>query len=223
MNDKPRFDAWRVFRILSELVDGFEKMANIGPSVSMFGSTRVKTDSPVYQLAVEVAKKISAKGFAIITGGGPGTMEAANKGAQEAKGISCGLSITLPFEPGSNPYIDRKYNLEFRYFFVRKVMFVRYAQAFVVLPGGFGTFDELFEALTLIQTKKIKPFPIFLMGISYWQGLVDWLKNTMLKEGYISQCDLDLIILTDDPDFVANKIEEHYRTVGPQPTFELDA
>ncbi len=203
-------DSWRVFRILSEFVDGFEQMTDIGPSVSIFGSARTAPGTPHYELAVSVAKKVTAKGFAIITGGGPGIMEAANKGAKDAHGKSCGLSIDLPFEVKSNSFIDEKYDLNFRYFFVRKVMFVRYAQAFVVLPGGFGTLDELFEALTLIQTKKIKEFPIFLMGESYWAGLIDWLKETALKEGNISPEDFDFFKITDDPDEVADAIQEHF-------------
>lgn len=214
-------DSWRIFRILAEFVDGFETMTSIGPSVSIFGSARVTSDNPYYKLAVDVAKKIAQKGFGIITGGGPGIMEAANKGAQEAKGRSCGININLPFEPESNPFIDKKYRLNFRYFFVRKVMFVRYAQAFVFMPGGYGTLDELFEALTLIQTERIKPFPIFLIGSEYWQGLLEWLKNPVLKQKNLRQEDLDLITVTDNPDEVANRIEEHFRRVGRTPTFDL--
>ncbi len=204
-------DSWRVLRIVSEFVDGFETMTNIGPSVSIFGSARLPPTSPYYQLAVEVAQKISKKGFAIITGGGPGIMEAANKGAQSVSGASCGLSIALPFEAESNHFIDPKYNLRFRYFFIRKVMFIRYAQGYVFLPGGVGTLDELFEAVTLIQTKKIHYFPIYLMGKSYWQGIIDWLINTTLKEGCISEEDLKFFQLTDDPEEVANGIERHYQ------------
>lgn len=214
-------DAWRIFRILSEFVDGFETMTNIGPSVSIFGSARVQPDNPYYQLATEVSKKISEKGFGIITGGGPGIMEAGNKGAQEAKGRSCGINVNLPFEEESNPYIDPKYRLRFRYFFVRKVLFVRYAQAFVFLPGGFGTMDELFEALTLIQTKKIRQFPIFLIGASYWEGLIRWLKEYPLKESYLTLQDLDYLTITDDTTFVAEEIEKHYKESGQAPTFEL--
>ncbi len=221
MESKEYPDAWRIFRILSEFVDGFETMTDIGPSVSIFGSARVTATHPYYHLGVEVAKKIASKGFAIITGGGPGIMEAANKGAQEAQGRSCGINITLPFEADSNPYVDAKYRLHFRYFFVRKVMFVRYAQAFVFLPGGFGTLDELFEALTLIQTKKIRPFPIFLIGTAYWAGLLDWLKHTVLKEKNLLAADFDLFSVTDDPDEVADSIEEHFRAAGITPTFDL--
>lgn len=204
-------DSWRVFRVLSELVEGFETMTDLGPSVSIFGSARLMPASPYYNLAVDVAQHISNKGFAIITGGGPGIMEAANKGAQLANGRSCGVSIDLPHESASNLYIDQKYNLRFRYFFIRKVMFIRYAQGYVFLPGGLGTLDELFEALTLIQTKKIHPFPIYLMGVTYWEGLMDWIKGTILAHGCISPEDLDLVKLTDDPEEVANGIERHYQ------------
>lgn len=212
-------DSWKVFRIISEFVDGFETMTHIGPSVSVFGSTRLTPDDPLYELTVELAQKLTRKGFAVITGGGPGAMEAANKGAQRAKGTSCGLSIELPMEKGPNPYIDPKYNLIFRYFFVRKVMFVRYARGFVVMPGGLGTLDELFEALTLIQTKKTKPFPIYLVGVDYWSGLVDWLKNTVLERGMIGAGDLDLFRLTDDIDEVANGIQAHYHLEMPVENF----
>jgi uncharacterized protein (TIGR00730 family) len=211
MDDIGTPDSWRVFRIVSEFVDGFETMTRIGPSVSIFGSARLQPDSPHYKLAEEVAKHVTGRGFSIITGGGPGIMEAANKGAQEAKGNSCGLVIDLPFEAEPNHYIDPKYKLTFRYFFVRKVMFVRYAQGYVFLPGGVGTLDELFEALTLIQTKKIHPFPIYLMGSEYWTGLIGWLKDTVLEMGCISPEDLDLFTITDDPEVVAQGIERHYQ------------
>lgn len=204
-------DAWRVFRIISEFVDGFETMTSLGPSVSIFGSARLMPETPYYDMAVDVAKHISKKGFAIITGGGPGIMEAANKGAQEVKGHSCGLAIDLPFESEPNAFIDSKFRLSFRYFFVRKVMFIRYAQGYVFLPGGFGTLDELFEALTLIQTKKIKAFPIYLMGKSYWVEMLAWIKSTMLAQGCISEEDFDLFLVTDDPEEVANGIERHYQ------------
>lgn len=204
-------DSWRVFRVLSELVEGFETMTDLGPSVSIFGSARLKPASPYYNLAIDVAQHIAKRGFAVITGGGPGIMEAANKGAQSVNGRSCGLSIDLPMESASNLFIDSKYNLRFRYFFIRKVMFIRYAQGYVFLPGGVGTLDELFEALTLIQTKKIHPFPIYLMGVSYWEGLIDWIKKTVLANECISLEDLDLIHLTDNPEEVANGIERHYQ------------
>lgn len=212
-------DAWRVFRILSEFVEGFENMTNIGPSVSIFGSARLLPASIYYNLAIDVTQHISKRGFAIITGGGPGIMEAANKGAQSVSGRSCGLSIDLPTESTSNQFIDLKYNLSFRYFFVRKVMFIRYAQGYVFLPGGVGTLDELFEALTLIQTQKIHPFPIYLMGATYWEGLIDWIKNTVLTQGCISPEDLDLIHITDDPEEVANGIERHYQRFRTQRNF----
>lgn len=204
-------DAWRVFRIVSEFVEGFETMTNIGPSVSIFGSARLQPASPYYNLGIDVSQHIAKKGFAIITGGGPGIMEAANKGAQSVNGRSCGLSIDLPMESAPNVFIDQKYNLHFRYFFVRKVMFIRYAQGYVFLPGGVGTLDELFEALTLIQTKKITPFPIYMMGKAYWEGLIEWIKNTMLGHGCISPEDLDLMHITDDPEEVANGIERHFQ------------
>lgn len=204
-------DAWRVFRIVSEFVDGFESMTNLGPSVSIFGSARLKPATPYYNLAIDVAQHIAKRGFAIITGGGPGIMEAANKGAQSVNGRSCGLSIDLPTESLPNSFIDTKYNLHFRYFFVRKVMFIRYAQGYVFLPGGVGTLDEFFEAITLIQTQKIHPFPIYLMGTEFWMGMIDWMKGTLLKSGCISPEDLDLIHLTDDPEEVANGIERHYQ------------
>lgn len=212
-DDKQLFthDSWRALRILSEFVDGFERMTDIGPSVTIFGSARLKEESIYYQMAIDVAKHISAKGFAIITGGGPGIMEAANKGAQEAKGGSCGIAVDLPFETDCNAFIDPKYRLRFRYFFVRKVMFIRYAQGYVFLPGGYGTLDEFFEALTLIQTKKIKPFPIYLMGKEYWLEMMKWIEQTMLFHGCISLDDLNLFHITDDPEEVANGIERHYQ------------
>lgn len=204
-------DSWRVFRIISEFVDGFESMTQAGPSVSIFGSSRLKPASPYYNLAIDVAQKISRKGFAIITGGGPGLMEAANKGAQSVNGKSCGLCIDLPMEFAPNDFIDPKYQLSFRYFFIRKVMFIRYASGFVFLPGGFGTMDELFESLTLIQTEKIHPFPIYLMGSKYWKGLTNWLEDTLLTNDCISESDMNLFTITDDPDEVANGIDKHYR------------
>ncbi len=196
-------------------------MTDIGPSVSIFGSARTPPESPAYKLAMVMANKIASRGFGIITGGGPGIMEAANKGAQQAKGASCGISINLPYEEECNPYIDPKFRLAFRYFFVRKVMFIRYAQAFLFLPGGYGTLDELFEALTLIQTKKIRQFPIFLIGTEYWKGMIEWLKAFPLKEKCLDESDFDLLTITDDPDFVAEEIEKHYQLVGETHTFEL--
>ena len=205
------WDAWRVFRILAEFVEGFETMISLGPSVSIFGSSQIKGNDPYYNQAAVLAAKISEKGFAVITGGGPGIMEAANEGAKAAGGKSCGLCIDIPTEEEANPFIDRKYLLRFRYFFVRKVMFVRYAQAFVVFPGGFGTMDELFEALTLIKTKKIRQFPIYLVGKSYWSGLIEWLKTTAASHHNIEIEDLNMLTITDDLDAVANGIEAHYK------------
>jgi hypothetical protein len=206
------FDSWRIFRIMAEFVDGFEKMTSLGPSVAIFGATNPNPISPHYRnLASEIAKKLVQRGFGIITGGGPGIMEAANKGAQEAGGRSCGLCIKLPSEPEPNRYIDVNYELNFRYFFVRKVMFVRYAQAFVVLPGGFGTLDELTEALTLIQTRKIKSIPVYLVGAEYWQDLLSWLRKTVLMQGNIKQADYNLIRLSDDPEEICDGIEKEYR------------
>lgn len=204
-------DSWRIFRILSEFVEGFETMTNLGPSVSIFGSARLKPDSPYYKMAIDVAERLAKKGFSVITGGGPGIMEAANKGAQDAAGNSCGLSIDLPMEYEPNPYIDPKYRLQFRYFFVRKVMFIRYAQGYVFLPGGYGTLDELFEALTLIQTHKIRAFPIYLMGADYWAGMFDWMKKSLLRFETISPEDLLLVQVTDDAEEVAHGVERHFQ------------
>jgi len=205
-------DSWRIFRIMAEFVEGFETMTFLGPSVAIFGSTNQNPkERKYYDLAEKIAEKLVEKGFGIITGGGPGIMECANKGAQKAKGKSCGLCIGLHNEDKPNPFIDVRFTFNFRYFFIRKVMFVRYAQGFVVLPGGFGTLDELFEALTLIQTHKIKPFPVYLVGKEYWKGLLDWIKNTVLENNNIQQKDLDLIRLSDDPDEIAEGLAQHYR------------
>lgn len=203
-------DSWRLFRIMSEFVEGFETLSSIGPSVSVFGSARLKQSSPYYQIGVDLAYKIAKKGFAIITGAGLSLMEAANRGAQKAQGRSCGLVIDLPFESEPNEFIDPKLKLRFRYFFVRKVMFVRYAQGFVFLPGGYGTLDEMFETLTLIQTKKIQPVPIYLIGSTYWKGLINWVRDTMLSMKCIDKHDLDLFVITDDLDEVANGLERSY-------------
>ena len=189
-------EAWRLFRILAEFVEGFDTLASIGPAVTVFGSARATENDPEYQAARSLTAKLAKEGCAVITGGGPGVMEAANRGAQEGGGLSIGLNIQLPFEQRPNPYVDKL--IGFRYFFVRKVMFVKYSVAFVILPGGFGTMDELFEALTLIQTHKIKPFPVYLLGKSYWSGLVDWVKNVMVKEGKISPEELDILHVVDD-------------------------
>lgn len=203
-------DSWRLFRIISEFVDGFEKLQEIGPSVSIFGSAREKKDDPYYNMAVEVGMKLAEMGFAVITGGGPGIMEAANKGAQEGKGRSCGVGIDIPLEYRYNDYIDPDYRFKFRYFFVRKVMFIRYAQACIFMPGGLGTLDELFEVLTLIQTKKIRPFPVYLMGATYWSGIIDWIQKEVLQRGYIDQSDLKLFIISDDPDEVVRDIKMNF-------------
>ncbi|MCH8333220.1 TIGR00730 family Rossman fold protein [Candidatus Sumerlaeota bacterium] len=190
-------DPWRVFRIMGEFVEGFDGLAHLGPAVSIFGSARVRSDEPIYQSAVDVARLLGEAGFAIITGGGPGIMEAANRGAREGSAESIGLNIELPFEQSINPYVTTP--IEFRYFFIRKTMFVKYAQALIIFPGGFGTMDEFFEALTLIQTGKIHNFPVVLFGSDYWSGLLSWLQNTMLAEGRISKADMDLMIVTDSP------------------------
>jgi uncharacterized protein (TIGR00730 family) len=189
-------DAWRALRILSEFVEGFDTLADLPPAVSVFGSARSKPDSPECELAADLGAALAEAGYAVITGGGPGVMEAANRGATEAGGMSVGLGIELPFEQGLNDWVDM--GIDFRYFFVRKTMFVKYAQAFVVLPGGFGTLDELFEAVTLVQTKKVTRFPVILMGTAYWAGLIEWVKRTLLADGKINEADLELIQVTDD-------------------------
>ncbi len=193
-------DPWRVLRIMGEFVEGFDVLAELGPAVSIFGSARVAPGDPQYRAAVEVARLLGEAGFTVITGGGPGIMEAGNRGARLAGAQSVGLGIELPFEQGINEFVEVA--VEFRYFFVRKTMFVKYAQAFVIFPGGFGTLDELFEALTLIQTGKVQNFPVVLFGSDYWQGLLDWLHTTMLAEGKIGAADLDLLMLTDSPEEV---------------------
>jgi len=203
--------SWRMFKIMAEFVDGFERMERIGSCVSIFGSARTKPDNKYYQLAVDIAQKLCKEGYGVITGGGPGIMEAGNKGAAEAVGKSVGLNIELPFEQSGNKYIDHDKEFNFRYFFVRKVMFIKYAQGFVCMPGGFGTMDELFEALTLIQTRKVDRVPIVLVGTEYWGGLMDWLKSTMLEQqGNISEADLDLWKITDDADEVVKYINDFY-------------
>jgi uncharacterized protein (TIGR00730 family) len=191
-------DPWRVMRIQSEFIEGFGSLAGLGAAISVFGSARTPADDPVYQTAVRLGSALVGAGYSVITGGGPGIMEAANKGATEAGGVSVGLGIELPFEQGLNPYVDLGIN--FRYFFVRKTMFVKYAQGFVVFPGGFGTLDELFEALTLVQTGKVTRFPIVLMGAEYWRGLLVWLQDTVAAEKKIAAVDLDLLTVTDDVD-----------------------
>jgi hypothetical protein len=199
-----------VFKVMSEFVDGYEKLAKIGPCVSIFGSARLKREDKYYEMAVEIAKKITEIGFGVITGGGPGIMEAGNKGAKEGGGKSIGLNIELPFEQHFNPYIDKSYSMDFDYFFVRKVMFVKYSQGFIVLPGGFGTLDELSEALTLIQTHKIGRFPIVLVGSEFWSGLLDWFSNTLLKNGLIAEGDLSLFRIVDSADEAVAHIKAFY-------------
>lgn len=212
-------DSWTIFKIMSEFVEAFEKMGRIGPCVSIFGSARTKEDDKYYQLAEDLAYKITQHGYGVITGGGPGIMEAANKGANRGGGKSVGLNISLPFEEYSNPYIDRNKKIDFDFFFVRKVMFVKYAQGFVVLPGGFGTLDELFEAITLIQTKKIGKFPIVLVGKEFWGGLVEWIKNSLLQNGMIAEKDLDLFHLVDTSDEAVKIINEFYTQYLLKPNF----
>ena len=209
-------DPWRVLRIQSEFIEGFGALAELGPAISVFGSARTAPDHGYYEMAEELGAKLAQAGFAVVTGGGPGVMEAANKGASEAGGVSVGLGIELPFETGLNRYVDR--GLNFRYFFARKTMFVKYAQGFVVLPGGFGTFDELFEALTLVQTEKVTSFPIVLLGSAYWSGLVAWLEQTVLDEGKISAGDLRLFHVTDEVDeAVAIMVDSREHRASPAP------
>lgn len=212
-------DSWAIFKVISEFVEAFEKMGRIGPCVSIFGSARTKETDKYYHLAEDLAFKITQHGYGVITGGGPGIMEAANKGANRGGGKSVGLNISLPFEEYSNPYIDRDKKIDFDFFFVRKVMFVKYAQGFVVLPGGFGTLDELFEAITLIQTKKIGKFPIVLVGKEFWEGLVEWIKNTLLNNGKISSKDLDLFHLVDSSDEALKIINDFYTKYTLKPNF----
>jgi uncharacterized protein (TIGR00730 family) len=191
-------ESWRIFRIMAEFVEAIEELSKVQHAVSIFGSARTLPGDPYYQKAEELARRLALKGFSVITGGGPGIMEAANKGAAEAGGKSVGMNIRLPYEQKPNPYAN--ISIDYKYFFVRKVMFVKYAVAYVILPGGFGTMDELFEAMTLIQTKRIKCFPVILMGSEYWQGLISWLKDTMIRDGKINQEDLDLIQIFDEPE-----------------------
>jgi len=213
-------DSWAIFKIMGEFVNGYEKLSKIGPCVSIFGSARTKPDHKYYKLAEEVATKIVAHGYGVITGGGPGIMEAGNKGAHIAGGTSVGLNIDLPFEQHDNPYIDNDKSLDFDYFFVRKVMFVKYSQGFVVMPGGFGTLDELFEAITLIQTNKIEKFPIILVGTDFWGGLMEWIKTTLLEaNNNVSAKDLDLIHVVDNADEVIDILDQFYKEYGLSPNF----
>ena len=212
-------DSWSIFKIMAEFVEAYDKMAKAGPCVAIFGSARTKSNHPHYIQAVELAERLASSGYGVITGGGPGIMEAGNKGAKQGGGVSVGLNIDLPFEQFHNQYIDRDHFLEFDYFFVRKVIFVKYSQAFVIMPGGFGTLDEFFEALTLIQTKKIARRPIVLFGVAYWKGLFEWVQQTMLSQQYISPSDLELFKLTDDIDEAVQFIDDFFSSHALSPNF----
>ncbi|MCK6640869.1 MAG: TIGR00730 family Rossman fold protein [Bacteroidia bacterium] len=213
-------NSWQIFKIMSEFVEGFEKMTKIGPCVSIFGSARTKPENKYYQLAEEIATRLTQEGYGVITGGGPGIMEAANKGAKVGKGKSVGLNIRLPFEQSSNPFVDLDKNLVFDYFFVRKTIFLKYSQGFIAMPGGFGTLDELFEALTLVQTSKIAHFPVILVGSDYWGGLVDWIRKTMLeKERNVSPEDLSLFHVVDTADEAVKIINDFYSHYLLKPNF----
>lgn len=214
-----RNDVWSIFKVMGEFVEGYEKMFEIGPCVSVFGSARINDNSPYYKMTVEMSERLTDVGFGVITGGGPGLMEAANRGAQQGNGKSVGLTIRLPFEAGANEFVDKQHHIDFNYFFARKVMFVKYAQGFVVFPGGFGTLDEFFESLTLMQTEKIDRFPVVLMGTEYWQGLVDWIRDTMLASGAISDKDMDLFLLTDCIDDAINYLTDFYKVHKIAPNF----
>lgn len=203
-------NSWNIFKVMAEFVEGYDTLAKIGPCVSVFGSARTKPGTKYYEMAVDIGQKLAAAGLGVITGGGPGIMEAGNKGASQEKGPSVGLNIELPFEQNNNPYIDRDKSIDFNFFFVRKVMFMKYAQGFIVLPGGYGTLDELFEALTLVQTQKTAKFPIILVGSEFWGGMIDWIKKAMLEAGNISPQDLDLFQLVDTADEAVNEIFDFY-------------
>ena len=219
-NEIKTADSWKVFKILSELVEGFEKLARIGPCVSIFGSARTQPDNKYFQLSEDIAFKLTQRGYGVITGGGPGIMEAANMGAKKGNGKSVGINITLPFEQESNIFIDPDKLFNFDHFFVRKVMFMKYAQGFIILPGGFGTFDELFEAITLIQTEKIGKFPIILVGSSYWDGLIKWIKEVVLEqENNVSYKDFDLFQIADESDEIVDIIDEFYSKYMLSPNF----
>ncbi len=213
-------NSWAIFKIMAEFVEGYDRMARTGPCVTIFGSARTKPENKFYQIAEEIAEKLTKKGYGVITGGGPGIMEAGNKGAKKGGGPSVGINIVLPFEQTSNPYIDYDKIITFDYFFVRKVMFIKYSQGFIVLPGGFGTLDELFEAMTLIQTKKIGRFPIVMVGVEYWSGLIEWIKNTMLaKENNINEEDLNLYRLVDTAEEAVLHIDQFYNKYLLKPNF----
>lgn len=212
-------DSWAIFKIMAEFVDGYERLSRIGPCVTIFGSARTKPDNPYYKLAEEIAYQLTQNGFGVITGGGPGIMEAGNKGASRGKGVSVGLNIELPFEQHDNPWINPGMSLDFDYFFVRKVMFVKYSQGFVVMPGGFGTMDELFEAITLTQTNKTGHFPIVLVGSKFWNGLLEWVKNTLLEAGNISPEDLKLFRVVDTAEEAVEHFNKFYTKYKLKPNF----
>jgi uncharacterized protein (TIGR00730 family) len=219
-NEIQASDSWRIFKILAEFVEGFEKLARIGPCVSIFGSARTTPDNPYFKLADDIAYLLTQRGYGVITGGGPGIMEAANMGAKRGRGKSVGINIDLPFEQEANLFIDPDKLITFDHFFVRKVMFMKYSQGFIVLPGGFGTFDELFEAITLIQTEKIGKFPIVLVGKSYWTGLIEWVKDVMLKEeNNIKEADMDLFIIVDTAEEAVDHIDQFYSKYLLSPNF----
>ncbi len=219
-NDIKASDSWQIFKIMSEFVEGFEKMSRIGPCVSIFGSARTSPENTYYKLAEDIAFKLTKEGYGVITGGGPGIMEAANKGAKAAGGKSVGLNIVLPFEQSSNPFVDNDKNINFDYFFVRKTIFLKYSQGFIAMPGGFGTLDELFESITLIQTNKVAHFPIVLVGKKYWEGLLVWVKQTMLLEEHnISEKDLELFHIVDEADEAVAIITEFYSKYLLKPNF----
>lgn len=219
-NETKTNDSWAIFKIMSEFVNGYEHLSRIGPCVSIFGSARTQPDDPYYVLATDIAERLAKKGYGVITGGGPGIMEAGNKGAKAGMGASVGLNIDLPFEQNHNPFIDEDKNLMFDYFFVRKVMFVKYSQGFVVMPGGFGTLDEFFESMTLIQTHKIGKFPVVLVGTDFWGGLIDWIKSTVLTKYHnISESDLDLYKVVDTAEEAVAHIDEFYAKYLLKPNF----
>ena len=219
-NEVQTTDTWTIFKVMAEFVEGFSKLSRIGPCVSIFGSARTKPDNKYFKLAEDIAFKLTQQGYGVITGGGPGIMEAGNMGAKKGNGKSVGLNIDLPFEQSANLFIDPDKLISFEHFFVRKVMFMKYAQGFIVLPGGFGTLDELFEAITLIQTEKIGKFPIILVGSSYWQGLINWIKEVILaEENNINEKDLDLIQIVDTADEAVEKIDEFYSEYLLSPNF----
>jgi len=218
-NEQMTKDSWEVFKIMSEFVDGFETLSKIGPCVSIFGSARTPQNHHFYKTAEEIAYLLTKKGFGVVTGGGPGIMEAANKGAHFANGKSVGLNIDLPFEQIPNPFIDQDKFINFNYFFVRKVMFMKYSQGYIVLPGGFGTMDELFEAITLVQTHKLVRFPIVLVSKSYWQGLIDWINNVMLPQKNINAEDMNIFTIVDTPEEAVTVIEDFYKKYALKPNF----